>query len=100
MAGHFTRGLAPPAHEAKQKARRHLVIAARPVEGQETLPDDLCVDVPAGQGGLRGLDQLSPTGLENVRFFVNVDLSQKYSFVIPLTFQKPKFLVGYDAEIV
>ena len=81
LAGHFTGRLAPPAHEAKQKARRHIFIAARSVEGQETLPDHLRVDVPTGSGSFCSLDQLSPTGPEDIRFIVNVDLSRKYSFV-------------------
>ena len=49
-------------------------IAARPVEGQETFPDDLRVDVPAGQGLLCRLDQLGPAGLEDVRASTNGDL--------------------------
>jgi len=33
-AGYLTRRRAPPAHEAKQEARRHPVIAPQPIEGK------------------------------------------------------------------
>jgi len=39
-------------------------------------------------------------GLEFHRVeFSEIEKKVKY-YIIPLTFQKPKFLVGYDAEIV
>lgn len=81
----FPGRLAPPAHEAKQEARGCTDIAVRPVKGQEAIPDDLRVDVPALPGGLRSLDQRGPTGLENVQSIINVDLFREYSFVIFFT---------------
>jgi hypothetical protein len=68
-----SRRISPSSHEAKQEAGRHLSVASGPVEGEEAIPDDLGVDVPAGQRGLRCFDELCPTGLKNVRTRGDID---------------------------
>jgi hypothetical protein len=75
LAWHFTGRRAPSAHEAEQEASWDRFVASRSVESQEAIPNHLRIDVPTRQGGLRRLNQVRPTGLENVRNFVNGYLS-------------------------
>ena len=77
----LNRGL-PPAHEAEEIPRRDRGVAAGSVEGHEAIPDRLRVDVPAGQGGLSGLDQCGPDRAMDVRSGGDLDLSREDSFVI------------------
>ena len=71
----------PLSHESQQIPGRNMGIPARPVEGDESLPDVAWVDVPAGQGRLGGADQGGPAILELAGVFINGDSSREDSFV-------------------
>ena len=73
---------APPPHEAQKKPSGHSCIPARSVERKEALPDDLRIDVPAGERRFRSLDQIRPRCAINVAPCINVDPACKDSFVL------------------
>ena len=75
----------PPAHETQKKPRRYCSIPARSVERKEALPDDLRIDVPAGERRFRSLDKVGPGRSVDVGPSINFDPSCKDSFVLRIS---------------
>ena len=73
---------APLTHETEQEPRRNSRVSTRLVEGKETIPDRLGVDIPTGKGRLRGSDQLCPRCAVNIGRRIDFYPSGKDSFVL------------------
>jgi hypothetical protein len=75
----------PPPHKAQKKTRRHRGISSRPVERKEAIPDDLRIDVPAGERRFRGLNQVRPGCAIDVGSVRNLDPACEDSFVLRIS---------------